>query len=304
MKAVFIACLVSINFCCFSNNFWKKDYPTIDSMARAVEPTTDLEKLVEKLTSHCKNDEEKYRSIFTWITHTIAYDVEALSDPKLRTTDAKEVIRKGKAVCAGYSSVFMELCRLANLECKSITGWAKKKQSIGKPLGKTDHEWNAIKIGDDWFLCDVTWGAGSTSESDGTFTFGFKDFYFCTPPEIFSYNHFPKDTRWLLDGKVSEKTFTSRPHFYSGAIKLDLKDLSIDDGILKYKKGRVVNVNFRIAEPVEKILVHPSTEKYSKNVSFTWKDGVTEFQFEMDKYAPYINIFVNGEGMLAYKVER
>src|SRR5688500_786607 len=116
MKSLlFTAFFLYVNFYCYSNEFWKRDYITIDSLARTVKPTTDLEKLVAKLTSHCNTDVEKYRSIFTWITYTIAYDVEALKKPGLRLTDPEKVIKKRKAVCAGYSALFLRLCELAHL---------------------------------------------------------------------------------------------------------------------------------------------------------------------------------------------
>ncbi len=288
----------------FSNDFWRKNYSAIDSIAKTVKPTKDLEKLVDRLTSHCRNDEEKYRSIFTWIAHTIAYDVEALKNPELRVTDAREVIKKKKAVCAGYSAVFIELCRLAGLECKAITGWARTSGQIGRPLGKTDHAWNAIRIGGEWYLCDVTWGAGHTDESRSVFTFEFRDFYFCTPPDLFSYNHFPDDDQWFLGEKISKARFVDRPHFYSNAIGINLKELSPEEGVLKYKNGQKVNISFETDVPPERILVHYSSEKHSRNVQFSSSGGRIEFQLEMDKYSPNINIFFNGKAILMYKVVR
>jgi hypothetical protein len=297
--------VVSFNLHGHCNEFWKKDYSAVDSIARTIRPTANLEKLVDKLTQHCSTDVEKYRSIFTWITHHIAYDLEAKAKPALRVTDPEKVIKRGKAVCAGYSALFLRLCELAGLECVTVTGWAKDKQGIGKPLAKTaDHAWNAIRINNEWYLCDVTWGAGSTTESTGIFSFDFKDFYFCTPPDLFSYNHFPKDEQWFLGSRVPEKKFTGAPHFYAGAIKLCLKRLSPEAGILKYKKGKAVDFRFAVDGKVSRIYVQPSTLKKSITIPFSSRDGFIEFQYVMEEYAPYLYAFADDSALLVYKMVR
>lgn len=72
----------------------------------------------------------------------------------------------------------------------------------------------------EWKLLDATWGAGGVGpappkekkikkhrkkrrkkhrkKKKEVFTFSFKDIYFFTDPELFSLNHFPKDTSYLL----------------------------------------------------------------------------------------------------------
>ena len=131
MKFLYAIVLVICASYAYGNDFWKRDYKTIDSLARTVKPTANLPKLADKLTSAYGTDVEKYRSIFTWTAHHIAYDLEALTKPALRQTDPEKIIRKGKAVCAGYSALFMRLCELASLECVTITGWSKHRQDIG-----------------------------------------------------------------------------------------------------------------------------------------------------------------------------
>lgn len=52
-----------------------------------------------------------------------------------------------KAVCEGYSRAFQLLCNRANIDCVSI-------------LGETEdspHQWNCVKLDDNWYHVDVTW---------------------------------------------------------------------------------------------------------------------------------------------------
>ena len=290
----------------YANEYWKKDYSKIDSFAVAVKRTTDINKLAIKLTQNYLTDVEKYRSIFTWIAHNISYDCEALKNPALRETDPIKVIKNKKAVCAGYSNLFLKLCESANLQCTTINGWSKHKEDIGKILSeKSNHSWNAIKIQNEWFLCDVTWGAGSTSEDTGVFTFKFKDYYFCTPPLLFSYNHLPEDKQWLLGVELSREEFTNNPHYYPEAINLNIRDLEPNIGILDYKKNDTIEFQFTVDASVKRISIIPSITKKSTEINFSIIDGNRiKFNYILDSYSPYLYIYLNGNAIVVYKIKK
>ena len=57
----------------------------------------------------------------------------------------------GEAVCACYSKSFSLLCSALNIECHVICGGTDKSDGI-------THDWNMIRIGDDIFYVDTTWG--------------------------------------------------------------------------------------------------------------------------------------------------
>lgn len=302
LTTLLVVLMGSFSLDVFANEFWKKDYSRIDSLAKKVKPRNNIEKLTNNLTEYCTSDLEKYRSIFTWVAHNIEYDVEALRKPALRETDPQKIIKRGKAVCAGYSRLFQALCQQANLPCVIVNGWAKDYYTIGKPLGKMDHDWNAIQVDGEWYLCDPTWGAGGTL--DNIFTFNFQDFYFCTPPDLFSYDHFPADKQWFLGGKVSEKRFVNYPFFYASAVQMSIRELSPDDGILKFKKGDVIDFKFKSDIPIDRVSIKPSTAKVSEEVKAETKDGYVEFHYEMKTYSPYLHIYLNSKGALRYKMTK
>lgn len=306
MKLILIVALLFLEITnTYSNEFWKKDYAKVDSLARTIKATSSIEELALQLTSGYSSEWEKYRSIFTWVSNNISYDLGALKNAKLRETDPIEVIKNGKAVCAGYSSLFSKLCEIAKLECVTIIGWGRLRGNIGKPLNsEPNHAWNAIKIANHWYLCDVTWGAGSTSEDYKNFTFDFKDFYFCTPPGLFSYNHFPQDKKWLLGANISEKKFTDRPHYYNEAIRQDIKDLRPDYGVINYKKNKVLSYKFIVTGEAERISIKPSDSKRSTEIDFSSRDGVIEFNYTMDVYSPFLYIYLNSKPFLVYKMKK
>jgi transglutaminase/protease-like cytokinesis protein 3 len=287
-----------------ANDFWKRDYSRIDSIARTIKPTTNLEKLASRLTSNCESDVEKYRAIYTWIAINIGYDLNGLRDRTKRETNPEKVVKNGLAVCAGYASLFQKLCTLVNLKSEVINGTAKRKEMIGKPL-IPDHAWNAIQIDSAWYLCDVTWGSCSVTENFKSVDFDFKSYYFCTPPELFSCDHFPEDKKWLLEAHISKKEFSNRPHFYPTAIDLNLREVSPEDGIIKYKEGKVISFKFRVDSPVARISIMPDNSKISEYIIVKQDDqGAVRFDYTLKKYSMYLTFYLRGRGVLVYKLSK
>jgi len=171
-----------------------------------------IENLADYLTAPARNDIEKIRSIYRWITENISYDVHGFRTGNYGNLSPEGVLASGSAVCSGYTGLFGKLASAAGIEVVEINGWAKGiGYKAGDPVdGPTNHAWNAVKIGDGWYLIDSTWGAGS---SDGiNFVRRFDEHYFLTPPEQFIYDHLPENPSWqLLEIVLSKAEFVRLP---------------------------------------------------------------------------------------------
>ncbi len=90
---------------------------------------------------------EKY--VNDYLVKNCKYDREAAkSDVVLgNANDAYGAIVEGKAVCEGYARAFQLICNRLGLDCVSVVG-----ESDGE-----GHQWNSVKIEDDWYCIDVTW---------------------------------------------------------------------------------------------------------------------------------------------------
>ncbi|PIK39326.1 putative kyphoscoliosis peptidase-like [Apostichopus japonicus] len=74
---------------------------------------TDVSKLVTYLIKPASNDLQKYRAIVRWISDNIAYDVDVFFNRNTPlSSDPMEALKKGAAVCAGYSSLFQLMCNM------------------------------------------------------------------------------------------------------------------------------------------------------------------------------------------------
>ncbi|XP_069045220.1 kyphoscoliosis peptidase-like isoform X1 [Lepisosteus oculatus] len=156
-----------------------QDFKFLDSQASSTEGTS-VEDVVSSLLRFAKTDLQKVRAVWTWMATHIVYDYEN------HTEDPQEVFKRRKAMCGGHAKLFQEMCRIAGVPCEYILGSCPEK-------AKSRHAWNAVSIGSQWHLVDVTWSR--------------RDYYFLTRPEEFCKTHTPDDSRWnLLDRKSSTAT--------------------------------------------------------------------------------------------------
>jgi len=184
-------------------------FKEIDKHALSVPKSAlgSVEELAAYLVEPAKTDLEKVRSIFRWVTDNIAYDTNAYFSGRYGDLSAAGVLRSGKSICSGYSSLFQSLCYNAGLEVVTINGYAKgygyKK---GKTFSRINHAWNAVKLTGKWYLIDSTWASGSMYNN--SFRKKFSEFWFLTPPEGFLFSHLPADSLWqLVDEPINMERF-------------------------------------------------------------------------------------------------
>ncbi len=205
--------------------------------------------LAAYLIEPAKNDREKARAIFRWITENIDYNVEVFFKGGSGATNSEDVLKSRKSVCYGYSDLFLSLAREAGLEAVRISGYGKGYgYQPGKNVsGPANHAWNAVKINGSWYLMDSTWGAGYVS-GDGKYVRKFDDHFFMTPPSQFIYSHFPEDAQWqLLDQPVSKQEFENWVFLEAEFFNLGLKVVQRNGTISADKQ---INVSIYAPEDV------------------------------------------------------
>lgn len=171
----------------------------------------DVQVIVRNIVDGARNELERLRAVWVWLCHNIEYDVSGYLGHSEKLSSPEEVIASGRGVCCGYSSLCMQMCREVGIECQEVPGHSK---GIGYRQGrslsgvKSDHLWNAVLLGRQWFLLDACWGAGRVDMERQCFVRRFDDFYFLTDPEEFIHSHFPDEKKWqLLDVPISLEEF-------------------------------------------------------------------------------------------------
>jgi transglutaminase/protease-like cytokinesis protein 3 len=147
-------------------------------------------------------------------------------------SDPEYVLRERKAVCAGYAKLFVRLCQEAGIESDYLTGHSREyggkmneqfRQIFGKQIR---HAWNAVKLGGQWHLLDVTWGAGHIDD-ERKYVRSFNPHFFLTTPVDFIHTHYPEDPKWqLLPRPIERPVYDQLVHARSGFFRNGLTLMS------------------------------------------------------------------------------
>ncbi|MBK8563449.1 MAG: hypothetical protein IPN76_08895 [Saprospiraceae bacterium] len=199
-------------------------FSNIDNKARKCPSSMEgnLDSLASYLQSFAKKDIEKARAIYIWLTDNIDYDDYAFNHG-LQAKTAEEVLAERKAVCDGFSNLFLALGEKMELEIKKVTGYAKGYDyDPSYVFEETDHAWNIIKINGDWKIFDATWGQGYAVNVKGKMVSKkkFDDYWFDVPPHEAIFTHLPADADCLISPCPSKKKFEKMTYIEPSLFKL------------------------------------------------------------------------------------
>ncbi|NBD16623.1 MAG: transglutaminase [Cyanobacteria bacterium] len=254
---------------------------------------SSIRELAKILSSKAKTETEKARIIYTWITNNIAYDVGmSLNNIDLVDVNPATVLKERKTICSGYANLYQALAQEMGLDVVIIEGTATGSSYI---VGDTaiNHAWNAVKIQDQWYLLDATWGAGTVTETQ--FRKKFNPYYFATPPEQFIFNHFPADSAWqLLANPYTRENFEDLPDVSPGFFQKNIDLVSH-----RKREIKMGNQSQIILSVPQKTTVVTALKKNNQNIpdhyNLVQKEGKTvtiQSTFpELGKYK--LDIFAN-----------
>lgn len=96
-----------------------------DRLSQVVEASLEME------------DWEKAEFYYSWVYDNLSYD------QTLQNKTIYDGVMEGTAVCWGYVSAYLSLCRSGGLVCE--------------PVYRGNHAWNRIWLDGGWKHCDITW---------------------------------------------------------------------------------------------------------------------------------------------------
>lgn len=297
-------------------------YKAIDAKAKAVHAFENAEDLSAKLTKGYKNDLQKARSIFYWITENIRYDTkEYHSDSstsyytkikkRLENKDSGSynhiynnsvvdtVLKRKAAICDGYARLFKTLCHFAGVKSEVITGMGKSNlKSMDKYV--SNHAWNCVYITDKWLLLDVCWASGVCDTGITEFKKERDEFYFLTEPKYFSYSHYPDfPAHFYYNNPIAKAQFLALPIVYSDFFKLGFDSFSPINGSVVAKKNDKFQITLSKLYPEK-------TSEFSSTDSLTFKKSEIKYYLEQKINNPAsreLIIFYGNNSILNYKLQ-
>ncbi len=228
----------------------------------------DFDEKVEEIVSVGKEiggDYEKIKFVYDYIKDNCSYDFETaekdqedLSKTEQMSHTAYGALVNGKAVCDGYAKAFQLILNKIGYECAIISGEAEGGR----------HAWNILKVGKDYYYCDITW---DDQEKEGK---NYKCYdYFCITSEEIEKDHFA-DSEWQTKKATAKAlNFYTRNRYeaeiYSDATIKTLVDRQQVSGIyIKFTNKTAYNTAIT---DIKKITNYVMTSKeltscnYSKN---------------------------------------
>lgn len=267
MKKTFL--LLTLLFATLSNaqlsDFKNVNFTKADNIAHlnANENLQSLPILSYKLTTKLSTDVEKFRAIYTWVCTNIKgdykqhntvsrkrnkfkYDSISLAEwnSEYKKKAFKKLLKHQKTMCTGYAYLIKELSILAGIECQIIDGFGRSVTSNIDTLETANHSWNAVKLNNKWYLCDATWSSGYM-DGENTFISDYNSEYFLADPILFAKNHYPIDTKWLLNNEITSVNFLNAPLIYCEAFKYMVFPISTAKMNITVTKKTPVKFSFR-----------------------------------------------------------
>ena len=297
-----------------TSSYAQINYNQIDSAAKAVKYRGDIKRLVSDLTVGLNDDVEKTRAIYVWITENIKYDVREYNRGKrfikykcktkedcaqkrieIENKVVAKALNRKKAICSGYALLFDKMCEIANVNASIINGYTKTEPRFTGKMGKLDHSWNSVQIKNETYYLDLTWAAGYSTKKKRNkkklkkFFPDRNDFYWFTPIEKLSLDHFPEKTEQIANTNITKDVYKNQPYIETVTIsKIDI--VAPQSGALRPKLNDTLYFKFDYSGLIQNIQINTNLARNPKVFSIKkGKEVLNERNLAKKKYIDFSN---------------
>ena len=182
-------------------------------------------------------EENRAFLVYCWVAKNLSYFIGSKPD-----NTPLGALQKRITQCSGYSRLFKELLKIFNIKSVLVHGCGRTYSLSIKPKIE-NHEWNAIKLNGEYYLCEVTWGSGKVENAK--FIPSYNTYYFCCPPEQFIHTHLPsKDLeKWqLLQKKISQNEFDNLLYKDKFFYLYNFTEINPNEGLIKLNNKNIYEI--------------------------------------------------------------
>jgi len=212
-------------------------------------------------------------AIFCYIGHNIEYNYSGYLSGNYEGQDFKSIFNSKRAVCEGYSNLYLHLaskCNISSIVIKKFSSYAKGisydpySLSQMNQVPESNHATIYVEYLNELYMIDPTWGAGYIMK--GKFEFSYRPYYFMIPFHKSLFNYYPADNHGLkLSGIPTFKQFVYSAHMKVGGMKYQLRSESNIFDVFEVKDG-LVFMEFSCLKEVSSILLSVYLNEKGKNV--------------------------------------
>ncbi len=187
------------------------------------------------------------------------------------------VLCDGYAQCEGYAFTFDYLCKLAGIDCYTVTGTNLEGES---------HAWNIVKLDGEWYHVDCTWDDPILDPPDTEFI---RYYYFLVSDyDIAGVTHIPDSSYFTLPLCTAKDNYYVRENYVAseGEQAEDILIKAAADSIAKGRKD--IAVRFANRAAYDDAMVRLFDRKGIRSV-FRYANSISDRSFEERKYVRYCN---------------
>lgn len=202
--------ILSLSFSGFGQTFTERRIYQLDSAISVMDKklVKDFHKSHHYLDSVGQTDAEKAWLFYAYVVCHFKYDhVRFKESSKVSKEYTVEYTSyKTSGVCRDFAKLYEGMCRKSNIPCLSVIGKSKVPfflviQKVKSFFEFINHQWNVVRLDNEWFLVDPTWGSIEKTEKvtylDKKKQKHFIKIshpsknYFCSEPAFFVKTHLP-----------------------------------------------------------------------------------------------------------------
>jgi hypothetical protein len=162
-------------------------------------------------------------------------------------------------------------------------------------MGKLDHSWNSVQIENETYYLDLTWAAGYSTKKKRNnkklkkFFPDRNDFYWFTPIEKLSLDHFPEKTEQIANSNITKEVYKNQPYIETSTIsKIDI--VAPHGGILRPKLNDTLYFKFDYSGLIQSIQINTNVARNPKVYSIKkGKKVLNERNLDKQKYIDFRN---------------
>jgi hypothetical protein len=223
--------------------------------ARTIKSESELAFIVRELVADAEDDFIRIKRLHDYLALSITYDVQGYLSGNISDQSALAVLKRGTAVCEGYSNVFLRLCELGCIAAKKISGYGRgvgsSPLSVENPKD-SNHAWNAVQVYGYWYMIDATWDSGHLDPATLKNVKEYSTAYLFSKPAWFIYDHFPEFSyQQFLEPALSAEEFVELPFlrgeffdYFEGDFSALSKTMTVSDlAEIRLARKKPVTVN-------------------------------------------------------------
>ena len=289
----------------FHANTYDPDIRQIPSAITSLRQRNTIEfirLLAEYINEKSGGDFDRVKKAHDWVALNIRYDTQSYFSGRYSSQAFDDVIRRGSAVCAGYSDVFKHICDALEIECITVTGYARGASSSlfrFVDVTNSNHAWNIVTINGKKYLVDTTWDSGYLSGRN--FQARYQTNYLFTDPAVFIYEHFPGSSdNQLLEQPLSAEEFDNLP-FLESKFFIAFETWPQMARITEISAGEELQFEFSLKSGYE--LAYHWYRQSGAEISRTFPPRRDSYRINIPKLNPgryFLRLYVKGPGDRRY----